>query len=256
MKPTIYKPSIYKGAGIYKVGAEGGGGGANFIIKDINGIEYEIKDYIKLTPVNGNAPFYTMINAGVAYNDTYIFDLELNQFSGGESYKTLLQRKANVDGYNRDFADGIGVLLNFSPYGYFRIMGTNLGNSAIGDIYQRNFKNSEITDGSLYRIVIKNGSISIDPNLSTAGSNYQPNFKNVNLSSLRLLGNNETFSGGGIFSFHFYAFIVLDNADKLKFNYRPAKRVNDGKIGFMDLVNLIFYPGTYSDDKLDYIELG
>jgi uncharacterized protein (TIGR02145 family) len=27
MEPTIYKPSIYKGAGIYKTGAEGGGGG-------------------------------------------------------------------------------------------------------------------------------------------------------------------------------------------------------------------------------------
>lgn len=30
MEPTIYKPSIYKGAGIYKTGAGGGGGGANF----------------------------------------------------------------------------------------------------------------------------------------------------------------------------------------------------------------------------------
>lgn len=30
MEPTIYKPSIYKGAGIYKAGAEGGGGGGNF----------------------------------------------------------------------------------------------------------------------------------------------------------------------------------------------------------------------------------
>lgn len=27
MEPTIYKPSIYKGAGIYKTGADGGGGG-------------------------------------------------------------------------------------------------------------------------------------------------------------------------------------------------------------------------------------
>ena len=27
MEPTIYKPSIYKGTGIYKTGAEGGGGG-------------------------------------------------------------------------------------------------------------------------------------------------------------------------------------------------------------------------------------
>lgn len=29
MEPTICKPSIYKGAGIYKIGAEGGGGGGN-----------------------------------------------------------------------------------------------------------------------------------------------------------------------------------------------------------------------------------
>lgn len=28
MESTIYKPSIYKGAGIYKIGAEGGGGGS------------------------------------------------------------------------------------------------------------------------------------------------------------------------------------------------------------------------------------
>ena len=27
MEPTIYKPSIYKGAGVYKTGAAGGGGG-------------------------------------------------------------------------------------------------------------------------------------------------------------------------------------------------------------------------------------
>lgn len=38
MGPTIYKPSIYKGAGIYKTGAEGGGGGIGeelFRITDI-----------------------------------------------------------------------------------------------------------------------------------------------------------------------------------------------------------------------------
>jgi hypothetical protein len=29
MEPTIYKPSIYNGAGIYKAGAEGGGGGGD-----------------------------------------------------------------------------------------------------------------------------------------------------------------------------------------------------------------------------------
>ena len=35
MEPTIYKPSIYKGAGIYKTGAEGGGGGGVPYLKNI-----------------------------------------------------------------------------------------------------------------------------------------------------------------------------------------------------------------------------
>lgn len=38
MEPTIYKPSIYKGAGVYKTGAEGGGG------DDV--LEKMIKNYI------------------------------------------------------------------------------------------------------------------------------------------------------------------------------------------------------------------
>ena len=46
MEPTIYKPSIYKGAGIYKIGAEGGGGISNqipqeFVYKNILGKNYK-----------------------------------------------------------------------------------------------------------------------------------------------------------------------------------------------------------------------
>ena len=41
MEPTIYKPSIYKGAGIYKAGAEGGGGGGGDVA-EIGGKKYNI----------------------------------------------------------------------------------------------------------------------------------------------------------------------------------------------------------------------
>jgi len=41
MEPTIYKPSIYKGAGIYKLGAEGGGGGPNYGSVVIGGRSYK-----------------------------------------------------------------------------------------------------------------------------------------------------------------------------------------------------------------------
>lgn len=60
MEPRIYKPSIYKGAGIYKAGAEGGGGGGggdtlrvarinsvqgNFIVDDNGYIGLRLNDY-------------------------------------------------------------------------------------------------------------------------------------------------------------------------------------------------------------------
>lgn len=57
MEPTIYKPSIYKGAGIYKTGAGGGGGGFGVIIGnsgyiDIGGVVHpyiEINDFKIMT---------------------------------------------------------------------------------------------------------------------------------------------------------------------------------------------------------------
>ena len=42
MDPTIYKPSIYKGAGIYKVGASGGGGNEPTIPEDYRELLYVI----------------------------------------------------------------------------------------------------------------------------------------------------------------------------------------------------------------------
>lgn len=45
MEPTIYKPSIYKGAGIYKTGAEGGGGGASLPFDvDFSRIDFSVSN--------------------------------------------------------------------------------------------------------------------------------------------------------------------------------------------------------------------
>ena len=44
MEPTIYKPSIYKGAGIYKTGAAGGGGS-----------QYEILSYLTNSATGNNS---------------------------------------------------------------------------------------------------------------------------------------------------------------------------------------------------------
>lgn len=52
MEPTIYKPSIYNGAGIYKVGA--GGGGNDKILFYTNFENFDINDNID-TPLIGNS---------------------------------------------------------------------------------------------------------------------------------------------------------------------------------------------------------
>lgn len=51
MEPTIYKPGIYKGAGIYKAGAEGGGGGGGAVAITTKMIDSEVG--IKVVDENG-----------------------------------------------------------------------------------------------------------------------------------------------------------------------------------------------------------
>lgn len=58
MEPTIYKPSIYKGAGIYKAGAESGGGGIDLknvaILTDAaNGVNFESKEIVSYLASSG-----------------------------------------------------------------------------------------------------------------------------------------------------------------------------------------------------------
>lgn len=86
MEPTIYKPSIYNGAGIYKTGAEGGGGSGDiyeyekifdkyYAVKEINGLIWicenlQYKGNYNPNPANyadGNKNFYISPN-GFVYN--------------------------------------------------------------------------------------------------------------------------------------------------------------------------------------------
>lgn len=52
MEPTIYKPSIYKGAGIYKTGAEGGGGGGGGTVHNYGKVNLYDKEY-RTIEING-----------------------------------------------------------------------------------------------------------------------------------------------------------------------------------------------------------
>lgn len=79
MEPTIYKPSIYKGAGIYKIGAEGGGGGGgqnfgvfllNFFINTQGRVlTLELDEFLK----SDNTISFSVIRKSGANNDLLAF---------------------------------------------------------------------------------------------------------------------------------------------------------------------------------------
>lgn len=69
MEPTIYKPSIYKGAGIYKTGAEGGGGGGGDLPEG-----YTPAIYAK---TNGAAVSLTFTGLQANINDKFVLEVAL-----------------------------------------------------------------------------------------------------------------------------------------------------------------------------------
>lgn len=99
MEPSIYKPSIYKVAGIYKTGAEGGGGGVGPLIidgKDYGVVEYQIMYGPKISLITS--------------------DLQLKAGTSGVDYVKLGNRyyyhnRGNVDNIiNEMLPDGYKVM--------------------------------------------------------------------------------------------------------------------------------------------------
>lgn len=91
MEPTIYnKPSIYKGAGVYKTGAEGGGGGGDEILNYIDGSQNDL--------------FYICSGGVGNYPQASITDdlVYLDQIAGGEHWCTsMFKSKQNLAAFSK-----------------------------------------------------------------------------------------------------------------------------------------------------------
>jgi uncharacterized protein (TIGR02145 family) len=82
MEPTIYKPSIYKGAGIYKTGAEGGGGGVP------DGYELIGDKVYRTTTINGQiwlAENLDFVFDGVTYGNAAVSNNPQCNYYGNDS---------------------------------------------------------------------------------------------------------------------------------------------------------------------------
>ena len=106
MEPTIYKPSIYKGAGIYETGAAGGGGTAgnviqqDFVYKSILGKSY------KCVEIDDNI-FFPVENLNF-----YDENIELN---GNLSTNYTTTTKCAYYNYTDD---GNGLIYNIAAFNY------------------------------------------------------------------------------------------------------------------------------------------
>lgn len=87
MEPTIYKPSIYKGAGIYKTGAEGGGGGGDLP---------DAFEFLENKAIRWNSNSYNTPNFNIATCD-----------NGGKIYIKIYQ--PNTDGTSGNIDNLFGM---------------------------------------------------------------------------------------------------------------------------------------------------
>lgn len=161
MKPTIYKPSIYKGAGIYKIGSEGGGGGGGgqeIYEFDVLGKTYK---YIKLDkdlywPLENLDYIDENINLGfTGYNDicAAYYNNDLSYKYNGLIYSrpavvyidSIKPPNTRFMNTNTDFDKLKNLIDNiFSPYvlsdlGYTNLLKNNTHNNNIWTINQNLF---------------------------------------------------------------------------------------------------------------------
>ena len=116
MEPTIYKPSIYKGAGIYKAGAEGGGGGGSDLpegYKRALGCKSRGSIYLEFTGLN------------VDINDTYKIKFRIALNAPSASTMAFFGASASNKQMNLfgAYYSGSGNQLGYTYYGNSQITG-------------------------------------------------------------------------------------------------------------------------------------
>ena len=160
MEPTIYKPSIYKGAGIYKTGAEGGGGGLpdDVVLYQVlknTARGYSIGWSIPFSETNENKEFIVSykVDSWVTYPNSYLI--------GELGYNTLTFTQSSTS--------------------YF--MNNNYGSNALYN---------GLTDTNFHLLAIKNNKLIDKLTNNTLISNIPYNA--FNIGTLRLFNQQNSIS--------------------------------------------------------------
>lgn len=220
MEPTIYKPSIYKGAGIYKTGAEGGGG--NILPNPPENCEF-IEYYIQDPNAAGYFIFTNADDLLVRQTDKIYTKFSIDLYNNGWSFR--LYEIAGSNG-------GISFTLDEKA-------ADNGGNCGVK---VQNFQSSTqwlypfpVTSGfNLYTITrTKEGFFGGPFSINKASANDQGYFS-------RFFINNQT-------ELHVYKCLVTDENDLIIYSLIPIYNTLENKVGiFVPEKNKVFYPNSQS----------
>lgn len=217
MEPTIYKPSIYKDAGIYKTGAEGGGGGGGGDLPD----GYK-KGVIKLN---------TTSNCSIPLNSS---NLQINENS---ILKASFFIVGGYSGWGSDL-----YLAEFEPK-QGQIIAVRFRNNTSSGKCIAEFR--EMYNSSQWVETAAVSALSIEIGIEQSswnGSNvYGYNGRKTN----RLNGNGVRYifswpSGSGDYRGSVFYNLTIKENDTLKHNLIPAKKI-DNSIVILDTVTLDEY---------------
>ena len=205
MEPTIYKPSIYKGAGIYKTGAGGGGG-------EVIPEGYKKCSFVKNIDV-GSIFSYTPGNnpiTNVSKDDVIKF-----YYEPGNSANSWIPETAIFRYYFSDTNSSRGV----------RIRTNTSANKSIINGYDGQIE----INGIIKEAVIEKNYTHCDVNGASFSDQYSGN--NTTRCDSIFYVNNISIAGGKLFYLKIY-----DSQENIKYNFLPLKK--EGNIDvFYDIVN-------------------
>ena len=134
MEPTIYKPSIYKGAGIYKTGEAGGGiFDGNFEL-DINSIDLTKNQNIQYNTIINftNKENIEKIGNKLILKNSYL-EIDLAQHVNDDTTKINVEIKYNVLSLGDYGYIGSKFMTSFNYSGYFQNFGAVISTTGLSD---------------------------------------------------------------------------------------------------------------------------
>lgn len=211
MEPTIYKPSIYKGAGIYKTGAEGGGG-----VPELPP-EYKKLMYVYINGQNNERLNLGPFDCRDKINLQYEICLTDTFTSGSKSWEYIWS--GNESGrYYVDFNNNRS---------YFKIGWGDYGDyidTSYEQINRNKFVNISIYIDNTNKLIVNYNGTQYNK------SNILPKERNLGVLSYRY---NEDFINTKLFGVTIYE----NDTDKVKNQYIPVLRVADSVPGIYDIIN-------------------